>query len=266
MSQIGRHVATGTVADILGWGDRHVLKLYRHSPATAAREAALARAVHALGVPTPGVADVVTIDGRAGIIFERTDGPTMLERLAGEADRAGELARQLAALHADLHARDAAGLPGQRERLRRKIVEAPDLAAGARAAVLDALDALPDGTALCHGDFHPGNVIMTPSGPVIVDWPNATRGHPVADVARTLLLIEHAAVGPAPTDHGGVIAAMRAAFAAAYLEHYAGLRPLTGDDLQAWMIPVAAARLAERRSAAEHRALLALIDRWGPAS
>jgi aminoglycoside phosphotransferase (APT) family kinase protein len=51
------------------------------------------------------------------------------------------------------------------------------------------LETLPDGSQMCHGDFHPGNVILTEFGPVVIDWMMATRGHPAADIARTRLLI-----------------------------------------------------------------------------
>jgi aminoglycoside phosphotransferase (APT) family kinase protein len=38
---------------------------------------------------------------------------------------------------------------------------------------------------LCHGDLHPSNVILGSDGPMIVDWFDASRGDPIADVARS---------------------------------------------------------------------------------
>src|SRR3546814_7594415 len=63
------------------------------------------------------------------------------------------------------------------------------LVTGVQTCALPILDALPDGDRLCHGDYHPGNVIETAGGPVVIDWPAVTRGHPDADYARTLLLL-----------------------------------------------------------------------------
>src|SRR6478672_1831381 len=40
-----------------------------------------------------------------------------------------------------------------------------------------------------HLDLHPLNVIMSPNGPVVIDWPNARRGDPILDVAVTYALI-----------------------------------------------------------------------------
>ncbi len=39
------------------------------------------------------------------------------------------------------------------------------------------LNALPDGDFLCHGDFHPDNVMMTSGDPVLIDWPGAKRAY-----------------------------------------------------------------------------------------
>ncbi|MDE6790423.1 MAG: aminoglycoside phosphotransferase family protein, partial [Clostridia bacterium] len=42
---------------------------------------------------------------------------------------------------------------------------------------------------LCHGDFHPSNIIITADGtPYIIDWAHATQGNASADVARTYLM------------------------------------------------------------------------------
>ena len=42
---------------------------------------------------------------------------------------------------------------------------------------------------LCHGDFNPSNVIVTPNGAkYIIDWSHATQGNRSADAARTYLL------------------------------------------------------------------------------
>jgi RIO-like serine/threonine protein kinase len=48
---------------------------------------------------------------------------------------------------------------------------------------------MPKHNKVCHGDFNPTNIIITPDGtPYIVDWAHATQGNASADVARTYLL------------------------------------------------------------------------------
>jgi len=56
---------------------------------------------------------------------------------------------------------------------------APDLPHEEKQQARRHLAALPDGNALCHGDLHPGNVLLTERGPVIIDCSAATRGEAV---------------------------------------------------------------------------------------
>ncbi len=262
MSRLGRPIATTLSGEIFAWGQDYILKLYRPgSPSTAAEgEAARARAARAAGISTPAVADVISLGGRVGVVFERTDGPTMLQTLGEHPGAADTLARQLAGLQADIHGRPGRGLPSQRERLRAKIGRGYGLTAHLKASVAAVLDALPDGDAFCHGDFHPGNILLTPNGPVILEWYNATCGNPVADLARTAVLFKFAPVPASLTPEARrTIDALRGSFLHAYLRHYAALRPVTDDELDAWRLPVAAARLSDPLTSPEHQALLTLI-------
>jgi aminoglycoside phosphotransferase (APT) family kinase protein len=60
--------------------------------------------------------------------------------------------------------------------------------------LIDRIARVPDGDRLCHGDFHPLNILGEASRPVIIDWPDASRGDPAADVCRSYLLMKlHAA-------------------------------------------------------------------------
>jgi len=256
MSERGTRIAGSASADVLAWDDGRVLKLYRpgYPAGAAAREAAHARAAHAAGVPTPAVLDVVAVDGRMGVVFERVDAPTMLARLIADSRMAETLAATMAAVHADMHGRAAASLPWQHSRLADKIGRAGGLTPQARGEALRALASLPRGQSICHGDLHPGNIVMTDAGPAVIDWLDATLGDPVADVTRTILLFEHAAAGP--LEHRAGTDRLRADFLAAYLRAYAERRPLPAERVQAWRLPVAAARLSEPLGAAEREALV----------
>ena len=56
------------------------------------------------------------------------------------------------------------------------------------------LHAIPfDGGSLLHFDLHPENVILSPDGPVVIDWTNAHGGDPDTDVAMTWVILETSA-------------------------------------------------------------------------
>ena len=178
VTSLGKLIARGRTAEIYAWNAGYVLKLFFDCwPADRVDyEARMARAVHASGLPVPAVGEIVEIRGRLGVLFERVDGPTMLQTLAAEPRRLPPCARLLAELHADMHSNSISlGLPLQRRRLADKIQTAEVLSNRLREAALKALETLPDGDRLCHGDFHPGNVIMTVRGPMLIDWPDATH-------------------------------------------------------------------------------------------
>ncbi len=115
---------------------------------------------------------------------------------------------------------------------------------------------MPDDNQLCHGDFHPGNVMLTARGPIIIDWMTAKRGSPMADVARTLLLL---AIGTPPSPLERIIVNfVRGAFVKRYLEHYFKLRPANRQQLAAWKPIIAAARMNEKIDG-EQAALMKMI-------
>jgi aminoglycoside phosphotransferase (APT) family kinase protein len=45
------------------------------------------------------------------------------------------------------------------------------------------------GERIMHLDLHPGNVMLTPDGPVVIDWTNAAAGPAGADVAMAYLIM-----------------------------------------------------------------------------
>jgi hypothetical protein len=97
----------------------------------------------------------------------------------------------MAEVHAKIHSVSIRELPSQRERLKRCIRSARQLAPEEREAVLRILDGLPDGDVVCHGDLNLNNVIVSPKGMVVIDWDNGCRGNPLADVARAVLLLNN---------------------------------------------------------------------------
>jgi Ser/Thr protein kinase RdoA (MazF antagonist) len=112
-----------------------------------------------------------------------------------------------------------------------------------RSKVLVALERMPGGNRLCHGDFHPDNILLTEQGEVIIDWMDASLGNPLADLARTTI-ISQGAVATGQIPKGWQRTAMRL-FHARYVRHYLALRPGGEAEYGRWLPLVAAARLSE---------------------
>lgn len=258
----GPLLGAGRTAEVFAWGDGQVLKLYRPGLPRpwVDQEARVGRIVANAGLAAPAVGDLVEIEGRLGIIYERVDGPSLLDFMATHPADIPTLARQFAAVHAQMHNYLRPELPSQRAALQGAIHLAPSLPAPLKQAVLDRLDRLPDGQAVCHGDYHPGNLVVAHRGLVVIDWMTASHGHPVADVAATTLLFRIARVPDyysAETQEA--VDQARRAFYQAYLAAYLGYRPFPVAEIEAWIPVLAAARLSNG-IAGEEQDLLKLVE------
>jgi uncharacterized protein (TIGR02172 family) len=249
-------IAIGFTAEVYAWNNGQVLKLFNQgiSRDTVETEAKLARIVHATGLPVPAVGGIVEIESRFGLEYKRVDGISMVQALMSKPWKFPIYARQLAELQADMHTRRVPELPLQRDRLERKIKRAGLLTVDARQAALKSLESLPEDDKLCHGDFHPGNILLTSHGPVIIDWIDATQGRPIMDVARSTLLFGG---GPLPpgTPAPWLVKILSRWFYLVYLRCYFQLSPADRQQLSTWVPVAAAARLDENITADETRLL-----------
>lgn len=239
-------IAYGRTAEIYPWQDGQVLKLYYDwfPPDAIRSEQRIGRAVHASGLPSPAVGEVVRIHGRDGLLYQRLKGSTMLETMTRRPWRVFRYARQMAELHTRMHARTVnISLPAQHQRWVNKINQAKPLPYTLRGKALAALDTMPCGDRLCHGDFHPDNILVTDEGAVIIDWGDASLGNPLADAARTsIILLGAAATDQIPNPLHKFIFRL---FHRVYLRHYFALHLEMMPEYARWLPIVAAARLSE---------------------
>jgi aminoglycoside phosphotransferase (APT) family kinase protein len=247
MVTLDKPIALGRTAEVYAWGEQQVLKLYRDwcPPHWVDFEARIGRIVQDAGLPVPVIGDVVEVNGRRGLVYERLDGASMLRAILAQPWMIVRFGRLTAELHAAMHAVQAPpDLPDQRGSFGRAIEHAQTLPHDLKRKALAVLDTCPEGDRLCHGDFHPDNVLMTPRGPVIIDWMTATRGDPLGDVARTVLLMT---VGEPPANVliRLLTRVLRGGMRAAYLKRYFELRPEGREQLSKWLVVTYAARLAE---------------------
>ena len=225
-------------------GETAVLKLYRPGFGGHHTEALALRALEDSGV-APKLLDVVEFDGRVGLLVERLSGPDLLALLQRRPWRVGSIARVLARAQLDIHRVQAPlGLADLRTTLAERIVAA-DLPRQLFDFVARVLDNLPGGDRLCHGDYHPGNVLLVGGRSAVIDWGAATRGASEADHARTLLLLRWADPLPdTPPLTKALIASGRSLLATAYARAYRrGSTPLRHTS--SWLVVHAAARLSE---------------------
>ena len=253
-------IGVGRTAEILAWDEDRVLKLFRNgwSLSDVKWEEKVARIVSEAGLPVPAVSGIIEVEGRHGILYDHVDGPSMLKELVSKPGKLQHFAGLFAELHADIHSVKVEKLPYQHQRLKEKICNAEPLAKDLKQAALEALNKLPDDNVLCHGDFHPDNILMTSQGPIIIDWSDAAKGIPEADISRTLLLLRKGQPAyPLKLDAEEVLS-IRTQFIKEYLRRYNKIRSISIEDVKLWQLPVIAARLSEGVKEEESELLLIL--------
>ncbi|HUB14763.1 MAG TPA: phosphotransferase [Acetobacteraceae bacterium] len=125
------------------------------------------------------------------------------------------------------------------------ITRAPQLVPERKTALIQGLQAMPDGDQLCHFDFHPMNVLGTVDSPTVIDWRDACRATAAADGCRSHVLLEFHAES----------------FAASYLAAYCEMSECSVDELLAWRPFIMAAKPIETPDQAPR--LLALFAATG---
>ncbi len=128
-----------------------------------------------------------------------------------------------------VHGHPGTQLAGLKASLAANIRQTKMLGETRQGALLNGLAVLPDGDRLCHGDFHPLNVLGPLGQEVLVDWLDARRGDPAADVCRSYMLIRPSAPE----------------LASAYVGAYAEVSGESCERILGWLPFVAAARLSE---------------------
>ena len=126
----------------------------------------------------------------------------------------------------------------------RTLFDKPNMNDHTREKVLDILSGLKDGDRVCHGDFHPGNIMLTDKGAIVIDWITVRLGNPMADFARTSMILT---VGPkgAQKQLSPIVMGFIKIFHKVYSSHYLHRMPDINNERHAWLTVNAAARLAE---------------------
>ncbi|RAJ38665.1 phosphotransferase family enzyme [Kitasatospora sp. SolWspMP-SS2h] len=165
----GELLGTGRTADVFALPDGRVLRRYRAGAdawADARGEADLMAHLARHGYPVPAAWPG---ERSTDLLMERLDGPTMARAVTTGALAPDAAGRMLADLLRRLHAVPprTAARPGDR---------------------------------VLHLDLHPENVLLTPRGPVVIDWATATEGDPGLDTAMSAVVLAQALLGmPAHT-------------------------------------------------------------------
>lgn len=137
----------------------------------------------------PKLLEVTKIDGRWAIISEHIEGKTLLELMEENQSKIDEYLNKFVEIQLDILSNNVTLLSRIKDKFKRKLNSTDLIDENTKYDLLGRLEGMKNHTKLCHGDFHPSNVIIKDDGSYgIIDWSHVTQGNASADVARTYLL------------------------------------------------------------------------------
>lgn len=155
------------------------------------KEFNLSKAVYELGIPTPQMLELVSVNGRAAIKCQAIQGKKSFARLCNDnPEKIDEYARQMARLAKQFHATIATGesaIPSMKAIMEEAVAQSEMLSAKAKQRVQEFIDTIEDAPTLVHGDFTFSNLIMADDKAYWIDLGNAAHGSPYFDLGHFYL-------------------------------------------------------------------------------
>jgi len=187
----GKIIGIGNTATIYEWKENKVIKLFHqgYPRKSVEKEYQNAMAIRNMNFPKPKVYEIITYGERIGIVYDRVEGESLLDWVMKTGD-IEKCAEYMSKLHKAIVQNSLADVQNYKEFLR---VHIPNSLLK-REEVMTRIDNLPEGNTLCHGDFHPGNIVISDGHTVVIDFMNLCHGDFLYDVARTVFLIEYTPV------------------------------------------------------------------------
>ena len=258
-------LAVGRVSQVYVSNDRRVLKLLLKTVPDwrVDDEFRRCQVITKAGVPSPRALETVEVDGRRGIIFEWAGEQDLMKAKLGNPLNLNSGAQFMSTVHQDILKREAPELPDLKEEALRLSLQLPGgiMQPGQLEVFKRYLDRLPSANTICHMDFQPGNIMLNKDGYQVIDWSEAVRGAPAADIALTCLILSAAETAPG-TDllRRIIIPIFRKAFEKRYRAHVTSHMGISGESLQDWMLVAAIFRLVTWKIEYEREFLTGLIQ------
>ena len=167
-----------------------ILKVFDsdYSKADILNEALNQARIEETGLNVPKLLEVSKIDGKWAIRIEYIPGKTLGQLMDENPDKIDEYLKLFVNIQKEIFSKQAPLLNKIKDKFNRKI-SASKFDATTRYELHTRLDSMKDHKKICHGDFVPSNVIITPDGDYyIIDWAHVTQGNAAADAARTYMM------------------------------------------------------------------------------
>lgn len=189
-------IGVGNTATVYEWQDNKVLKLFveGYPQESVKKEFLNSSVINNMQFNKPKSYEIINYNGRYGIVYDKVKGISLLEQVF----KTGDI-KSCAKYMADLHKLiltnkiNNSKILCYKEFLNNNIKHST-LKPQEKENVMQLIAELPSGNSLCHGDFHPGNILINDARAIVIDFMNICYGHYLYDVARTVFLVQYTPV------------------------------------------------------------------------
>lgn len=254
-------VSQGNTAEIYLYDEGKILKLFREQMPFQAISCEYDKVKiiqrHLQNIPI--AYDLVAYQNRFGIVYEQIKGNDMLNLFIKKLGKRKHYSRIMGQIHAKIHEVNIDVKYSVKEKLKDNINEEKELTSEEKVKVIRYLDNLPDGNKVCHFDFHPGNIMLMDNIPIVIDWMTACTGCKAADVARTCLLLQYGELQHANFMMKLFVHIFNKGIGKLYYKEYKKITGISDEEVEQWILPIAAARLTEWLTDHEKEQLLRVV-------
>lgn len=186
--RFGELVGRGAQAAVYARDDIAV-KVYRagYPQAYVFYEAMIMSYIGTTDLPIAKAHEVLNVNGQMAIRMGRVTGRSLNAVMAETPEKTPEILDKIVALQRQVHGKSVFLPVRLRDKLRIAIGENAGLETSQKKALLRSCETLPEGDALCHGDFHGDNILLDDGKYAIIDWIDASTGCAAGDACRTYL-------------------------------------------------------------------------------
>jgi len=191
-----KKIGQGGTAAVYRLDEDKIIKVFvpRYPMSVIQLERQVAQRMFLEGLPTAVPYDVVKVgEKEVGVIYELLYADTMINLLVNDADNTADNIELMAALlkqNSTVELSDFNDYTQMNLRMLRMLVKAGIFTEAESDKYKKIYDNVPDRSTFLHGDFHPGNIMISSGEPMMIDLAAAAKGHPIFDLTGMCTYLE----------------------------------------------------------------------------
>jgi thiamine kinase-like enzyme len=217
-NSLGKLIGSGGTANVYEWTNNKVIKVFKpHVPVEVIKyEEYMGRMLNETELHIPKYIETIELNGKLSIVYERAYGRQMVEILI-ETTNKSIIAENFARVHYEIHQCYIEKLPTQNSMIHWRLSRMRSNLGTDIKRIEDLINSLPIENKLCHGDFHPLNILVDCDKYTVLDWNDCCLGNPILDVGWSYLTLNSPSIEAV---YGQVMANTIKDFSNEYLKYY----------------------------------------------